>query len=208
MTSDESRLEILKRVGDGILSIDEGSELIGILAGVGTKHAASEGIDPPPATDQSTESVSPQVSNWWKAVWSLILVGGAVLTGFSSYWVYQGYQKAGFGWGFWLSWIPFIIGVLIMLLGSTLMDSPWLHLRVNARNSNKPRKISITMPLPLKLASWVFRVFGHYMPAEVKDMRIDEMLNEVENTLKRGEPFQVEVEDKEDGDQVYIYITK
>lgn len=46
------------------------------------------------------------------------------------------------------------------------------------------------------------------MPAEVKDMRIDEMLDEVENTLKRGEPFQVEVEDKEDGDQVYIYITK
>lgn len=208
MTSDESRLEILKRVGEGILSIDEGSELIGILAGVGTRPAASEGIAPPPVADQSAETVSPQVSNWWKAVWSLILVGGAVLTGFSSYWVYQGYQKTGFGLGFWLSWMPFIIGVLIMLLGATLMDSPWLHLRVNARNSTKPHKISITMPLPLKLASWVFKAFGHYMSAEVKDMRIDEMLNEVENTLKRGEPFQVEVNDKEDGDQVYIYITK
>lgn len=208
MTSDESRLEILKRVEEGILSIDEGSELIGILAGVGTKPATSEWTAPPPAADQFTETVCPQVSNWWKAVWSLILIGGAILTGFSSYWVYQGYQKAGFGWGFWLSWIPFIIGVLIMLLGATLMDSPWLHLRVRDSNSNKPHKISITMPLPLKLASWVFRVFGHYMPTEVKDMRIDEMLNEVENMLKRGEPFQVEVNDKEDGDQVYIYITK
>ena len=34
------------------------------------------------------------------------------------------------------------------------------------------------------------------------------MIEEMETTLKKGQPFQLEVDDEEDGDQVTILITR
>ena len=169
MTSDESKLEILRKVEDGTLTPAEGSDLIGILDAASAVDREPEFMQPPlePHKPESSEG-APKVSGCWKAAWSMILVGGAVLTAFSAYWVYQGYQRSGLGWGFWLSWIPFIIGFLIMLLGWTLMESPWLHLRVNSKEHGKTTRINLVIPLPLKLASWVFKNFAQYMPAEVR----------------------------------------
>ena len=209
MTSDESKLEILRKVEDGTLTPEEGSDLIGILDASKETGNEPEIIQPsiePDAPAPSQES--PRVSGCWKAAWSMILLGGAVLTAFSAYWIYQGYQKAGLGWGFWLSWIPFIIGVVIMVFGWILMESPWLHVRVKTREEGRLQKIVISIPLPLKLVSWVFRNFSHYMPPEVREKGVDDMLIEIDQALKRGEPFQVEVDDKEDGDQVYVYISR
>lgn len=209
MTSDESKLEILRKVEDGTLSPEEGSDLIGILDAAKAAASEPEIIQPPLEPEAPETPVEAQkVSGCWKAAWSMILLGGAVLTAFSAYWIYQGYQKAGLGWGFWLSWIPFAIGVLIMVFGWILMESPWLHVRVKTRDAGKLQRIVLSIPLPLRLVSWVFRTFGQYMPPEVKEKGVEEMLLEIDQALKRGEPFQVEVDDKEDGDEVYIHISR
>lgn len=208
MTSDESRLEILKSVSEGTLSIEEGAELIGILDRAKSPQGDEQPVMEPEIIQPQPGAEAATVSGWWKALWSMILLGGAVLTGFSAFWAYQGYQKANLGWGFWLSWIPFILGVLIMLFGWILLDSPWLHLKINTRDSGKPQKIAFAIPLPIKLVSWVFRIFGKHMPVEIQNKGIDEMLTEIENSMKRGEPFQIEVDDEEDGDQVRIIISK
>lgn len=208
MTSNESRLEILKRVQDGVLTAEEGSDLIGILDRAREVPSEPEIVEPVQTLNQVEPPPVPSVSGWWKALWSLFLIGGAVLTGFSAFWAYRGYEKAGLGWGFWLSWIPFIIGVLLMIFGWVLIDSPWLHLKVLTSNDEKPSKINITFPLPLRLFSWGSKTFGRFMPAELREKGIDELLIEVEQSLKRGEPFQIEVDDKDDGDQVFITISK
>jgi len=85
MTSDESRFEILKRVQNGTLSAEEGSDLIGILDRGREAATGQEVIDPVPPLDDTATQESPRVSGWWKALWSLILIGGAVLTGFPRY---------------------------------------------------------------------------------------------------------------------------
>jgi len=209
MTSDESKLEILRKVEDGTLTPAEGSDLIGILDAASAVDSEPEFMQPPLETGKpETSEAAPKVSGCWKAAWSMILLGGAVLTAFSAYWIYQGYQKAGLGWGFWLSWIPFAIGVLIMVFGGILMESPWLHLRIKTREAGRLQKIVLSIPLPLRLVSWAVKNFGHYMPAEVKGKDVEEMLLEIDQVLKHGEPFQVEVDDKEDGDQVFIYISR
>ena len=208
MTSDESRFEILKRVQNGTLSAEEGSDLIGILDRGREAATGQEVIDPVLPLDNTATQESPRVSGWWKALWSLILIGGAVLTGFSALWAYRGYERAGLGWGFWLSWIPFIIGLLWMIFGWMLLDSPWMHLKIRASDEGKHQKINIAIPLPIRLLSWGIKTFGHHMPADLKEKGVDEMLVEVENALKRGEPFQIAVDDREDGDQVFITISK
>lgn len=208
MTTDENKLEILKKVEDGTLSVEEGADLIGILERA--RRSVQPQVDEPiPPMEQVVPDVpqSPRVSGCWKAAWSMILLGGAVLTAFSAYWMYQGFDKAGLGWGFWLSWIPFLIGLVIIMFGWILMDSPWLHLRIQSRGDDKTKNIVFSIPLPLKLASWVFRHFGQYMPREVQGKDMEGMLEEIEASLKRGEPFQVEV-DNDDGDKVYVNISK
>lgn len=208
MTSEESRFEILKKVEDGILSVEEGAELLEILERAKSTEKPQEIIDPVPPMNHSADVEPVKVSGCWKAAWSMILTGGAVLTAFSAFWIYQGYQKAGLGWGFWLSWIPFIIGVLVTIFGWMLMVSPWMQIRIRSKGGEKPANFNISMPLPLNFASWIMHNFGQYMPQEVKEKGVEEMIDEIERSIDRGEPFQIEVDDKEDGDQVYIHISR
>jgi hypothetical protein len=138
----------------------------------------------------------------------MILAGGAILTAFSAYWIYQGYQKAGFGWGFWLSWIPLILGLLFTILGWIIMESPWLHVRIRSKESSRLSNFTISIPLPLKLVSWMIRNFGQYLPADIKEKGLENLIEEVDRTLQRGEPFQIDVEDSDDESQVNICISK
>lgn len=208
MTSDQSRFEILKSVEDGTLTAEEGSDLIGILDRGREAAPEAEVLDPIEPMNDADGSGSPRVSGWWKALWSLILLGGATLTGFSALWAYRGYERAGLGWGFWLSWIPFILGLLLMVFGSILLDSPWMHIKVDTKKEGKAQKINIAIPVPLKLISWGIKTFGRHMPVDLKEKGLEDVLSEVETAMKRGEPFQIEVDDKEDGDQVYITIAR
>jgi hypothetical protein len=46
------------------------------------------------------------------------------------------------------------------------------------------------------------------MPDAVKEKSVEEMLLEIEQSLKQNEPFQVEVDDQQGGDHVFICITR
>ncbi len=204
MTTDENKLEILRKVEDGTLSIEEGADLIGML---------ERGNSEPEPNRQQSEPVPPmdpvvkhETSGCWKAAWSMFLVGGAILAGFSAYWIYQGYMTKGLGWGFWLSWIPMLIGVGLMIFGWALMDSPWMHVKVHSEKSGNQGLFVFSMPVPFNIARWVMQNFGQYMPEEVKSQGILNVLDEAEASIKKGEPFQVQVDDDKDGSKVEIYI--
>jgi len=210
MTSDESKLEILKKVEDGTLSVEEGSDLLGILdRAAEDDHGKTEGftnpetpVEIPPVHEKAV------ISGCWKAAWSMILVGGAVLTAFSAFWIYQSYQKAGFGWGFWLSWIPFIIGVLFTILGWILMESPWMQIKVNEQSAKSRTNINIAVPVPIKLVSWSFRNFGQYMPAKIREKGVDGMVGEIEQAFAHGQSLVVDVDDRGEGDEeVNVYFS-
>ncbi len=208
MTSDESKLEILKKVEDGTLSIEEGADLLGILDQAETIDTLDEFVDVTPPADTPPLHEKVVISGCWKAAWSMVLVGGAVLTAISAYWIYQGYQKAGFGWGFFLSWIPFIIGVLFTIFGWILMESPWMQIKVREQSEKSRTNINIAIPVPIKLVSWLVRNFGQYMPAGIREKGVDEMVGEIEQAFARGESLVVDVDDRGEGDeQVNVYFS-
>ena len=72
MTREESKLEILKKVENGVLSVEEGSALLGIL-----DKAERPSVEPEIVKERDeefTEPVeTPKVSGCWKAAWSMIL---------------------------------------------------------------------------------------------------------------------------------------
>lgn len=207
MTRDESKLEILKKVENGTLSVEEGSDLLGILDNAKWKSPEPEIVGNGGEVFPEPEE-SPKVSGCWKAAWSMILLGGAVLTAFSAFWAYQGFQNKGFGWGFWLSWIPLVMGVFLMIGGWILIESPWLHVRIHSQEEKKKKNIVLSLPIPFGLARWVFKTFGAVMPEDVRNKGIPEMLDEIEATLKIGEPFHIQIDDDEDGSKVEVLMAK
>ena len=205
MTSEENKLEILRKVEDGTLSVEEGSDLLGILEQSEKDQRSSESVDPsvvPPTQPEPKH----EVSGCWKAFWSMFLVVGAILTGFSAYWITLGYERHGFGWGFWLSWIPLLIGVGLSIFGWALMISPWMHVRVKSKESGRNQVFIFSMPVPFNIAHWVVDHFGRYFPENVNPAEILNILNQAELSIQKGEPFQVQVEDDHENSQVDISI--
>lgn len=122
----------------------------------------------------------------------------------SAYWMYSGYLAAGLGVGFWLSWLPFWVGLAILYLGFEGLHSVWLHVRIRQKPGQSPAKIHISMPLPLGLISWVMRVFGDRIPRP-GNQNLGEILAMVNQGISRETPLYVHV-NGDDDEQVEVYI--
>lgn len=72
---DESKLEVMRKVEDGLLTPGKGSELSGIFDAAGAEESEREFIRPPlePETPGAAQETL-RVSGGWKAAWSTILL--------------------------------------------------------------------------------------------------------------------------------------
>lgn len=218
----EQRIEVLRRVERGELSPEEGAILLEALdrgqhlptfePPAAESRAVGQAIEPP----ASVETAEPQQAEVVeqdllteekirrrKLIWLIPFLLGLLLTSLAGVWMVQGYQKAGLGWGFWLSWVPFALGVTIMALSWNVRRGCWLHLRIHQKEGSHPKKIDFSIPLPLRLAGWFFRNFGDRIPA-LKDKHLDEMLEAFSNGISRDAPMVVQVD--EEDEQVEIWI--
>lgn len=140
-----------------------------------------------------------RLKRWWVLPFGI----GLLITVLGAIWMYSGYMAAGFGWGFWLAWIPFLLGVFIVAISFQSSRSVWLHVRVKQAPGEKPERIAISFPLPLTLSKWVLSSFGHRIPG-VRDQPVDNISEILEN-ISPDEPFYVHVEE-DDGEEVEVFI--
>lgn len=210
------RLEILKKVEQGELSVEESNRLLEALEIQDELEVLNPPlVETPPEIPAAVRSFSPETEpaapvsdfetgrfkHWrWLAMLPFWLSVG--FTALSAYWMYQGYTRAGFGWGFFLSWIPFLIGLAGMYI---FWGTRWLHVRIRQKAGKKPAVINISIPLPLRAIGWFMRTFGHYMPADLREKHVDEMISSLDEAFTKDTPFHVFVDD-EDGEQVEVYI--
>lgn len=152
----------------------------------------------------SDEEVQRRIARW-RRWWVYPFAVGVLLTILSAYWMYLGYRFAGFGWGFWLSWFPFIAGLLILVASWYTRTARWLHVRVREDSEKNSSRVSISLPLPLGLVAWFLETFGKkWLPPEIREKGLGEMLREMEKSITADEPFHVWVDDK--GSQVEVMI--
>jgi len=217
----ERRLEILHKVELGELSVDESNRLLEKLE-IEIEEAVPVLLDeqiPSPSVEpsqgfQGTPTSSapesqPSGSEFeegryrhWRWIAQIPFWFSVGFTALSAYWMYQGYMKSGFGWGFFLSWIPFVIGLAGMFI---FWGARWLHVRIRQRAGKKPAMINISLPLPLRAIGWFMRTFSKHMPRDLQEKRVDEMMTTLDESLTKDTPFHVFVDD-EDGEQVEVYI--
>ena len=137
---------------------------------------------------------------WWLVPFLL----GLVLTLVSVNWMYLGFAAAGLGWGFWLSFLPLALGILLMWAGWEMRGARWLHLRVQQRPGHTPSQIAISIPLPIGLTRWAIQRFGRYSPGVNGQNPVD-ILDELDQALAADGPMHIYVDD-EHGEKVELWV--
>lgn len=203
----EIRLEILRRVEEGKLSIQEASNL---LVEVENEDNWSDFQQ----SNQSFEkkgSIKGEIVNqfekpkWLTFFWIVPVFLGVFLTVFSGLWMYQNYQSSGLGFKFWLTGIPLFFGILLIYLGWASQKSKWIYLNIWQPEGEKPRRIFLVFPLPFQLAGFFIKIFKNYLPEKISTMNIEEMIMDFDQQITQNEPIFVHVDDT-DGTRVEVFI--
>ncbi len=213
---EKAERQILDMVEQGQLSAEEGLRLINAMSGKTESGSDPDVIDKDvqAATDiifgDGDETVRPRIPeeerqrmNRLKRWWVLPFGIGLLVTTLGAIWMYMGYTQNGFGFGFWLAWLPFLLGIFIVAVSFQTNRSVWLHVRIKQSPGETPQRISISLPMPIALTRWFFSAFGNHIPG-LKDQPLDNISEILEN-LSPEEPFYVHV-NEEDGEEVEVFI--
>jgi hypothetical protein len=150
----------------------------------------------PPSTDEI---------NRWKRWWVVPLWIGAGITVIGGLLMFWAFQASGFGFWFACAWFPFLLGVAVLALAWSSRTSPWLHVRVHQAPGERPQKIAISFPIPVRLTVWGLRTFGHYIP-HMGDTSLDEVILALKDVAQEGTPLFVDVDEGENGERVQVFI--
>jgi len=227
----EERMKILDMIERGVITAEEGSELLLVLEtnfeleedlaedessgefslpeldyNSSTPLPPKEESAPPPRSE-STQAFSPKFSHW-RNWWYYPLAFGVVVTVFSGWLLYVGSQNS---WaGFWMAciWLPLLLGIFVITLAWLSHRSLWVHVRVNTGQDEWPRRIAISLPLPLQLGAWFMKIAQDRIPGvpNIKDVPLDEIITAVKNGVKPDEPIFVEVDNGPGQERVEVYI--
>lgn len=206
MTESE-RSKILKMIEDGKITPEEGLRLMQVLDD-DPVEIEEEGktpaepsprvdvrYDPDPAINETVEKA--------RNLWVIPLWIGIFITAFGGWVMVQNIHGSQIsGWFYCLGFPIFLMGILIIMLGSSSKTSRWLFVSVKQKSGEFPRNIKVGFPLPLGLTSWILRNFGH-MIKELKNAPLDQIIDALQRS---DDPLVVRVDEGDDGDKVEVFI--
>ncbi len=141
----------------------------------------------------------------WKRWWVIPLWVGAAVTVIGGLLMFLAYNAGGFGFWFACTWFPFLLGVGILALAWSSRTAPWLHVRVHQAPGEKPQKIAISFPIPIRLTVWGLRTFGHRIP-QMENTSLDEVILALKDVARDETPLFVDVDEGENGERVQVFI--
>lgn len=154
---------------------------------------------------RSPHSPLPADAEKWRRWWQIPLwlgVGVTVTGALLLSWILA---IAGLGFLFVCASLPFWIGVALTALAWGSRTARWIHIRVDQRPGEWPRRIALSFPLPLGLAAWILRSFGRWIPG-LESTSVDEILTALSTSTSSENPLFIDVQDGEDGEHVQVFI--
>jgi hypothetical protein len=213
MTQENERLEILEMIQRGTISAEEGLKLIESLGETwddldqeyAQAKARFEGTPESELTGEADSRLDPEGLKEWRKWWIIPFWIGVVITVGGGGLMYWAWSAKGIGVGFVLSWIPFLIGIGILVLGWNSRTGPWLHLRIQQKPGEKPERITISLPMPIRFVAWGLRTFGSFIP-NLGASGLDEIILALGESSQAESPLIIDVDDEDEGEKVKIYI--
>ena len=204
--SSEERKKILQMVADGKISAEEAATLMRAL-----DEAAADDIEVlGTASDFGYErSDAPEFEQVRRRAMRFALIPlwiGIAFTVLSAWWMFSIQQRAGLNFWFFCMSMPFVLGILLIVMGAGSRVSRWIYINVDRSNQNEwPRNITIALPLPLGLVSWFLKNFGSHIEG-LKRTTIDEVIMAISMAKSITEPLIINVDDSDDGEKVQVFI--
>lgn len=162
MTNKETREKILNQYVAGKISMDEADEM---LENVETKEESTEEEFVSVVEKTEPTELPPEFKNF-RFYWVIPLLIGMIFTLWGSFGLYNQFTRNGLSFGFWMAFLPLFLGAAIITLAISSSKGHWIHVRVNTGQDEWPRKIAISLPLPIGLmklganANWNLNIDG------------------------------------------------
>jgi len=184
----EREMDILEKLEQGQIDVQE------------ALHRLENGKRPSSVDHAVPVGDMPGPEKKWRDWWLIFLAIGLGTLAFG------GWLGTIGGW-WWLCGGPILIlGVTLFVLALASRNAPWLHLRVDTGQQTWPRRIALSFPIPIKLASWGLRMWGSRIP-KLDDTAIDDLIIALEGNLSKDTPIYIEVQDDETtGERVQIFL--
>lgn len=197
------QMSILNQIESGEISSEEG---IRLLQG---NFDNKKLIQPEPRSKmgnyefpkETPPNLSDEEMNKWKQWWTYPLYIGVGLIILATYWLNSAYQNSGYGFWFFFSWLPLLLGIVLMALSWYSRTGTWLHVRVKSKH----QRVAISLPIPLGLVASIVQHFGQFIP-HMEDTYVDEIIVALKESAKNENPLYVHVDEGEEGEQVEVFI--
>jgi len=224
--TDQEREQVLKMIENGTISPEDGLKLMQTLeqtraedevtagstvigAGSYTIAAASSANNGAEAqTEKSsfeTDARIARVKTTVQRLWQIPLWIGIAITVLSAWGMNTLVQAARFNFWFYCLSALLLLGVLVIVASIGSRTARWLFVDVHQKPGERPARIFLGFPLPLKPAAWFLRRFGHYIP-DLKKTNVDKVIQMIETGFTGEEPLVVNVEEGEESERVQVYI--
>jgi hypothetical protein len=193
-----SPMSVLEAIEKGDLSTEEALEQI-------EASRAQAAVDPPAErsdwADQMPGTIQPRPRGpWMLGVWL-----GVIALVLGTMWMLSRLQGPGMDFWFYCAWLPIAVGVLLIALGWSVSNSPWVSVRVRSQEAGRDFRLHFSLPLPVGLArSGLGMVRGRISHKDLDLLTFT--LAELEKGVRPEEPIVIRVDDDEEGDQVELVI--
>lgn len=213
--TDSERQQILKMIEDGKITAEEGLKLMQALGEepeedesmpeLPTGAEIPSFITEPGGEAEEEKKSDPEFDrklNRFRSLWTIPLWIGVAVTVAGAYWMYAAMQVSGFGFWFYFSWLPFLLGVLVMALAFSSRTSRWIYVNVKQKPGQTPQRIVIAFPL--SLVSWLMTFAKGKIPERERGAT-DDVMRAIFESTKSTEPLMVDV-NEDGGEHVQVYI--
>jgi len=213
--TDQERNKVLKMIEDGKITPEEGLRLMQALdespADEQYETAGAEAGEQPGSGTQAERSgleADPRAAHV-KAIarrlWQIPLWIGIAITVLSAWGMFMIMRGPGLNFWFYFLLLPLFLGVVVTVLSVGSRRARWIFVDVHQKPGEHPQHIFLGFPLPLKLAAWFLRTFGHHIP-DLKKTNVDEVIEVIETGFTSEEPLIVNVDEGDKGERVKVYI--
>jgi hypothetical protein len=233
--TDQEREQVLKMIEKGTISPEDGLKLMQTLdqtpaddeIPAGTTRTGDETGQQADANQHRAETQKEkssfekdprieQVKSTVRRLWQIPLWIGVLITVLSAWGMFSMVQAARFNFWFYCLSAPLLLGVLVIVAAIGSRTAKWIFVDVHQKPGERPSRIFMGFPLPLKFVAGLLRLIRNWFPSLAKEMDDDKngpgmegaikIMELVETGITSNEPLVVNVDEGNDGERVQVYI--
>jgi hypothetical protein len=203
MNTEQELKQIQYMVSQGTITESEARLLRDALAGSPPEPDLESPSGFPNRDGREIQSISydSDIHHYWLIPTS---IGAAVIL-LGSGLMHLAWSARGFGFLFVLSWIPFILGLSVLILGWRSRTGPWLQINIEQPQGENPERIPLKIPLPLRFVGWILKIIDRWIPNDSL-LKKENLIKTLVESISEQLPIEILVNDTETGERVELVI--